>query len=172
MSRKTKNLIKYGGLYPENEFTRLIQKQKALNRQVAQQRIMGEVIYGPPRPPKWTEKAYTPRTLEDGLYVDVSHRSRVMYLGFAYVDGQFISYMSTTSSLESTDEAEAEAVELGRKIIVRENLIVYCDHLRACQAANAVYVRRQYNPAHSAARQRKGFVDRTELDSFLFELRR
>jgi hypothetical protein len=165
MSRKTKNLIKYGGLYPENEFTRLIQKQKALNRQVAQRNLRNELIYGPPRPPKWTEKACSPITRENGLYVDVSHREKVMYLGFALVEGNTISYLSTTSSFKGTDAAEDEAVRLGKRIV--SNVVVYCDHLRACAGAKAVYVRRHQNPAHSAARHRKGFVERHDLDLFL-----
>lgn len=163
VSKKTKNLIEYGGPHPEpGQAPQYTRANGGPARRKAQESLLGQ-FYLDAAIGKMYKRPASLGAYADGVYVDASVRNHVVYLGFAVVSGERMTFLSTTGSSPPprTDLAEREAVWIARQLW--PEAIVFCDYRDAC-VEGATYVPRARNTqAHQAARSRKGFVARDSL---------
>lgn len=96
---------------------------------------------------------------EDGIYVDVSRRSKgLVAIGFVVIKDNLILRRSTQSSGTETDFAEMEAVRMAAEgFAVTE---IFSDYQQAVETYGVKYVPRSRNPAHTTARRMEYFVPR------------
>ncbi len=110
---------------------------------------------------------HTKMRLEDGVYVDVSHRTKwdnKMFLGFVIVQGgEVTESFSLLSNEGQTTLAERQAVQLALDHYPESK--VYCDCLQVVEfkafkeIGRVFHIPRGWNPAHDIAKRRRNRRD-------------